>query len=163
MKVLIDTREKKPFDIAMASFDGVDVDITVQKLDCGDYSLEGLEHIVRIERKATTGEIYLNLAQNKMKERFHRELVLLDEVKHAYIVCEFPESRIHTFPNDSGIPAYKRKYLRISAKYFSKLIYEIKDMYNIEFVFCDNREEAEKFTIGLLKEMWDKYGGDISS
>lgn len=147
----------------MASFDGVDVDITVQKLDCGDYSLEGLEHIFKAERKATTGELYLNLGQVKMKERFHRELALLDKVKHAYIICEFPECRIHMFPDNSGIPERRKKFLRISAKYFSKLIYEIRDMYDIEIIFCENREEAEKITIGLLKEMWDKYGGDISS
>ena len=162
MKILIDTREQKPFDMTTASFEGVEFEIVQQKLDCGDYSVEGLKEIIAIERKASTGELYQNLAKVKMRERFHRELVLLNEVKHSYIICEFPETAMFAFPKGSGIPKSKMKYLKMTSGYLRKLIHEIEDLYDTEIIYCEDRTEAERVTFNLLSEAWEKYG-NISS
>ena len=47
--VIIDTREKIPWDMASvcSSIDNV----IIHKLDTGDYAIEGLEHTLCIERK----------------------------------------------------------------------------------------------------------------
>ena len=97
MKIIRDTREQQGFQFFAQA------EIIEQALDAGDYTIEGLEDFIRIERKASTGELYHNLAKKTMKARFHREMQKLDTIHNAYIVCEFPESYLYTFPENSGI------------------------------------------------------------
>tara|TARA_Y100001938_G_scaffold134373_1_gene194756 strand:- start:655 stop:1110 length:456 start_codon:yes stop_codon:yes gene_type:complete len=149
MKIIRDTREQQGFQFFAQA------EIIEQALDAGDYTIEGLEDFIRIERKASTGELYHNLAKKTMKARFHREMEKLDTIHNAYIVCEFPESFLYTFPENSGIPKSKRKYMKIGAKYFRKLIHEIEDKYDVEFIYCDSKDHAEEVTFKLLKEAWD--------
>lgn len=156
MKIIRDTREQQGFEFFAQA------QIIDQALDAGDYTIEGLEDVIVIERKASSGELYHNLAKKHMKERFHRELEKLDKIQNAYIICEFPESYLHTFPQNSGIPKSKQKYIKASAKYLRKLIYEITDNYNIQIIFCDDRNDAEELTFSLLKEIWEKHG-DLST
>ena len=54
LKIIIDTREQKPWE-----FPGHTT--AVQKLDTGDYSVEGLEDILCIERKQNTSEFAKNI------------------------------------------------------------------------------------------------------
>jgi DNA excision repair protein ERCC-4 len=152
VNIIIDTREQKPFDMTTASFAGAEFEIVRQKLDCGDYSVEGFEDKIVVERKATPAELYGNLATEKMRERFYREMEKLSKVEEAYILCEFAESCLYTFPKNSGIPIKKQKYLRVGAKYFRKLVYEVAEKFNVEYIFCDNRMEAELKTFELLTQ-----------
>ena len=156
MKIIIDNREQKPFFQTFFKTDG-QVRTSFGTMDAGDYTIEGLEDFIAIERKASSGELYNNLAKKTMKDRFHREMGKLDTIQRAYIVCEFPESDLHIFPKNSGIPKSKQRYIKMSAKYFRKLIHEIKEGYNVEFVFCDNREHAEDVAYSLLKDAWNDY------
>lgn len=160
MHILIDTREQRPFFQTFFKADG-NIRTSSAAMGAGDYTIEGLEDFIAIERKASSGELYNNLAKKTMKERFHREMEKLDTIQRAYIVCEFPEQDLHTFPKNSGIPASKQRYIKMSAKYFRKLIHEIKDGYSVEFVFCENREHAEDVAYSLLKEAWNDFS-DIS-
>ena len=45
--IIVDTREQKPWDF------NDNFNTTKAKLDTGDYSIEGLEHILCIERKCS--------------------------------------------------------------------------------------------------------------
>jgi len=54
MTLLVDTREKKPWKIKGFYSKRL-------KLDTGDYTIEGYEKIIRIERKASIAELHLNL------------------------------------------------------------------------------------------------------
>ncbi len=84
--LIVDTREQHPFD-----FDGDDAFDSVEhtKLDQGDYSIKGLEHIVSIERKATFNELYTNLSSKPFRDRFYAEAQRLSEkVKFRFIIVE---------------------------------------------------------------------------
>lgn len=160
IKILIDTREQKPFfEVTPYLSTGEYITTEYRKLDAGDYSVDGLEHILAIERKSTTGELYGNLAKKTMKERFYRELDKLEQVQKAIILCEFPEEHIYSFPRNSGIPPSKQKYIRGGSGFFRKLIHEITENYNIEIVYCADKIEAEKYAAQLIRDTWAKHNG----
>lgn len=61
---IVDTREQTPLDLApLRTIGGT--------LDTGDYSVQGLEHVVRIERKSLTD---LLGCVGRERERFQREV-----------------------------------------------------------------------------------------
>lgn len=156
--ILVDTREQKPFfEVTPYLSTGEYMRTEFRKLDAGDYSAEGLEDILAIERKSTTGELYGNLAKKTMKERFYRELDRLAKVQKAIILCEFPESHIFSFPTNSGIPKSKQKYIRGGSGFFRKLLHEITENYDIEFVYCENKVEAEQYAAQLIRDTWVKH------
>lgn len=150
MSVIIirDTREKNGWDFSDFAFE--DVKISKSGLKYGDYTSAKLCDKLRIERKASTGELYMNLATVKARQRFHRELEELQHFKYAYIVCEFPESNWACFPENSGIPEKQHSKLRVSRKYLRRLMKEVEDKFNINIVYCNNRDEAELFTYNII-------------
>ena len=160
LSIIRDTREQMPyFDSPLFETYGVELEILTRKLHAGDYSIEGLEDKILIERKANTGELHGNIGKVKHKERFYRELEKLKEAEEAYILCEWPESNNFTFPQNSGIPLSKMKYIKMSSKYFRKLIHEIQEEFpTITFIYCKNRYDAEKQAFKLLKKVYAKYG-----
>ena len=144
---------------------------TVQKLDCGDYTTRALLGRFAIERKASVGEIYMNLGRTKNLERFHRELDKLALLENAECVFEFNESDIHCFPENSGIPRYRRpsvkeiacgKYayaarvdawaeLRINGRHLKTLVDGVSS--KIPIVYCGHKTQAEKYALGRFKEL----------
>lgn len=80
-RVVIDTREQRPFTLTLPE----DGETTRQKLDSGDYSLEGLESIFSIERKSLDDWIGTIL---NSKGRFRRELQKLQTMCFAAVVIE---------------------------------------------------------------------------
>lgn len=57
----------------------------VKMIDAGDYSVEGLEHLIRIERKQGFTEVIGNFLE---KDRFEREMEKLKAIKYKYIFIE---------------------------------------------------------------------------
>lgn len=152
MKIICDTREKKDY-FTFATYD--DVEVISYKLKTGDYSIEGYENKITIDRKRTSGEFYINLGSSS--KRVKKEMDRMVEFDHAYFVMSFPESDLLTFPKNSGIPYKRWKYLKMGAPALRKTFYEIREQYpSIEFIFCDDNYEAEKTTYNLLKEYYDK-------
>ena len=77
-------------------------------------------------------------------------------LRKAYIVCEFPESKVYEFPKDSGMSQFQLAKVRINGKYIMRLVNNIKeDFQNIEIVFCEDRDSAETFTYNTLKS-WEQ-------
>lgn len=64
LTAIIDTREQAPLDLAP-------LQIQRGTLDTGDYSLQGLEHVVRIERKSLEDLVG---CVGRERERFDREV-----------------------------------------------------------------------------------------
>jgi len=155
MKIIQDTREKQGWDFIFVE----DLEIVRAGLKYGDYTTELLENQFRVERKASTGELYNNLATTKNKERFYRELEQLEKFEKAYIVCEFPEGYLSDFPKNSGIPKNRLKFLRIKSRYFCRLVKELEEKFDIDLVFCNDRYEAEAFVYNIAR----KLEQDISS
>lgn len=152
MNVIIDTREQQPLDIEYAAaFHGEDVSITNRKLDLGDYSVEGLEDKLVIERKKSTSEICVNISA-KDRDRFQRELVRLADIKYAFFLCEFPRSYIWDFPKNSTIPPKKWKGLKVNSGYLSIWMNKIENVYGIPVIYCDSKADAETAVLKILME-----------
>lgn len=148
MKIICDTRENTGAFLFRAY---ADVEVINRKLDTADYSLEGFENIVVIDRKKTPAELCTNLGADSA--RFNRELDRMRSIEFSYFVCEFPYSYLEIFPKNSGIPKYRWKKLKITGAYLRKRIKEIEEEYpNIKFIFCNSSEEAEDITYQILKE-----------
>lgn len=82
-KIIVDTREKQPWD--WESDDAFE-EVIYRKLDGGDYSIEGLEDIIVIERKASADELFLNFTQQK--KRIRAEFERLADHKHKILIVE---------------------------------------------------------------------------
>jgi hypothetical protein len=109
-RVIRDTREQACFwDFPAA---GRCLGTEVRGLKTGDYTLEGFEGVLAIERKGTAGEFAANLFQ----PRFAREMARMDAFEHPYLVLEFSFSQLVEYPAGSGIPKCKWKYLRATPR-----------------------------------------------
>ena len=95
--VIRDTREKDGWYFKESDYcEGM----VNQKLDTGDYSIQGLEDVLCIERKASVAEI----ANNIVDDRFTRELDRMSEFKYKFLILEFGVEDILSFPVGSDIP-----------------------------------------------------------
>lgn len=147
--IIRDTREKNGW-----SFDFYETCEAVvdEGLKTGDYTAKGLEGLFVIERKASSGEIALNLG--KKRKQFEAELERMREFRWRYIICEFSEDTLRMFPEGSTIPKSKWKYLRMNGKFMRKLLYEYEEDYEVTIIFTDNKQEAEEVAIGLINEAY---------
>lgn len=80
VRIVIDTREQLPY-----TFDPGRIQSARRALPAGDYSLEGYETSVAVERKSINDFVSTVIRSRK---RFYRELGLLAEYEHACVVVE---------------------------------------------------------------------------
>jgi hypothetical protein len=152
--ILEDTREKKPWSF---SFYGAEQKRT--KVETGDYTIQGYEDQISIDRKRNVGEIYQNLF--KEYPRFKREMERMEGME-AYVVCEFPYSDVLTFPDRMPLVwcAKAKKRVPMKLHFSSKNIIEridlIKSRHGVEFIYCDTRREAESAAFDILREFYGK-------
>lgn len=142
--LLIDSREKIPFD-----FDGDDdfSEIKHRKIDAGDYSIEGLEHLIVIERKANADELFNNFTQNK--DRIFAEFERLRGHKIKIMIieqsCEDVMNPLNYYVNKKGIN--KRAIsmpVAVVAANLNTLIVE----YGVQVIFAGSK--ARSMTKNLL-------------
>ena len=79
-------------------------------LKTGDYSIEGYEELLTIERKGSIAE----LANNLVEDRFERELERMESFKYAFMILEFSMDDLIKYPKGSGIPSYKIKSVKLN-------------------------------------------------
>jgi ERCC4-type nuclease len=148
--IIIDTREQQPW-----TFDN---HITAnQKLDTGDYSIQGLEHLLAIERKKSVAEI----ANNISEKRFVDVLERLSKIPYKFILLEFSLDDVYNFPMGSDIPKKLWPKLKISPKYLLKYLTEIQLNYGIHVIYCGDKSNAEKMAESIMKRVNEKHGGNI--
>ena len=82
---------------------------SVAKVEIGDYTIEGMEHLLCIERKESVSEF----AGNCSEKRFFTELKRMGTFPHAFLIFEFSWADIERYPAGSGIPYPQWKKLRI--------------------------------------------------
>lgn len=115
MKILVDTREQKPFAFVGSRYYA---DVTTERatLSAGDYSLAGFENRVAVERKEL-GDL-LNCLGND-RERFARELsrsleldafMVVVEASYADIATGKYRSRINNHSAMQSIVAFMIRY-----------------------------------------------------
>jgi hypothetical protein len=144
--IIVDTREQKPWDFTFYGHE-----VVFAKLDYGDYSVQGKTDQVFIERKANTSELSNNLCTDDGYRRFNAEMKRAGEARKI-IICEFPESHMESFPEKSGIPVHRHKFVRIGAKFLRKRLHEIVERYSVEVYFNNTVAEAEELALKILSE-----------
>ena len=108
-------------------------------LETGDYSIEGLENEITIERKSLI-DAYRTFG--KERRRFEAELRRMTEFKFAAVVIEADWVSIIRFP-----PVWSQ----MRPKAFFASIVAWSQRYNVHFFTCPNRAFAEKLTYRMLE------------
>ena len=126
--IITDTREQLPyaFEIRWAA--------TVSRaLPAGDYSVEGLETSVAVERKSLEDFVHSVIRD---RERFKKELAKLSEYPHACVVVEagLPDVLLARYP--SGAHPHS---------VFGAVVSICVD-HGVPVYFCGDRQTARKFT-----------------
>lgn len=152
MIILCDTREQTGW-----GFSWYDVQTKTETIKYGDYTIEGLEDKIRIERKASTGELSNNLCTNNGLRKFKREMAELQSVDSVFILCEFPQFHMDIFPEQSGIPKSRWPKLRVGAKFLKKRMHELIEEFGVNVIYCDTPANAEDTAFLLLKDCYDKH------
>lgn len=152
-KIIRDTREQYPWDFTF--YDNCD-EVIIRKLETGDYTLEGYEDILVIERKRNTGEIANNIGF--AKTRFNAELERMKKIKWHYIICEFSIDDVLAFPVNSGIPKNKWSNLRINGKYMMKTLSSYKELYGIDVIYCENEFGAYQKATEIFDNVYATFG-----
>jgi ERCC4-type nuclease len=140
--IIIDTREQQPW-----SFDHYTK--ANKKLDTGDYSIEGLETILAIERKKSASEFANNITESRFKDVVER----LSHVKYAFLLLEFDLEDILIYPVGSNVPKRLWDKIKISPAFIMKHILELQINHNIKIVFCGDSSNAEKMAEYILKKV----------
>lgn len=145
--IIIDTREQQPWEFGLH--------VTAKKkLDTGDYSIEGLENILAIERKKSVSEIANNITESRFKNVLER----LSQIQYKFMLFEFDLEDVYNFPIGSDIPKKLWDKLRISPKYLLKYLTELQLNYGIHILYCGCAENAEKMAVSIMKRVYDKHG-----
>lgn len=145
--IIVDTREQIPWEF------GFHV-TSKKKLDTGDYSIEGLEHKLTIERKRSVSEIANNITEHRFKDVLNR----MSKIPHKFILMEFDLEDIYNFPVGSDIPKKLWDKLRVTSKYLLKYLTELQLNYDIHIIYCGCSENAEKIAVNIMKRIYEKYG-----
>jgi len=159
LTIIIDTREQGPF-FGIPSDDY----ITVQrKLDTGDYSIKGFEHLITIERKEVSDFVG---SLTHERERFERELERMVPMERKYLVVEATWGMIEGFAKhgrkktDKGFrtvrPLKKGRTFNVPSKALFQSVVALTLKYGVIPFFARDRAEAELFTLSVLEKYY-KY------
>lgn len=144
-----DTREKSGMGYSWDESSSVFGTIT-KKLDTGDYSIEGLESILCIERKRSVNEI----AQNIVQPRFWRELERMRTFEFAFLICEFSYDNVETYPHGSAIPKWQKDRIRVKPPYILSCLRRIQLEFDVPVLLCDNFPAAKGCVFNLMRSVW---------
>jgi len=147
MIIIQDTREKKPWSFAGFEECGGQ---HVEKVDAGDYTIQGKESLITIDRKQTPAELANNLGM--YRERFAAEMQRMQNFTHRYVICEFPYEKLLMFPKGSGLPPHTQRKIRARGPWLATQVQRLSEAYEVKFLFCANRGEAQERAMELFKE-----------
>lgn len=151
-KVIKDTREQNGwFFTPYEKCSGMEV----KTLHTGDYTLEGFEDIVCVERKGCVAEIAMNLG--KKKNTFCAEMERMRDYDFSFLICEFDVDDILKYPEGSNIPQAKREKIKISGKYLLKCLMEFQVHYDTKIIFCGSKNNAFWVCNSLFKRLNETF------
>lgn len=147
--IVVDTREQAPF--AFMSIEPWDeIRVVRAALATGDYSIQGFEDRISIERKSVS-DFYGSIGGDR--ERFEREMVRLKQMEFAAVVIE---------GGWRELLVDRPETIQMSAKSASHTIYSWAVRYGVHFYPCDGRRHAELTTFHLLRHFWKQEQERIS-
>jgi len=124
----------------------------IQKLDVGDYTILDLLGKFHIERKSPT-DLYSSIIQNH--NRFRREIMRAKENNIKLIIMvECPEN---IFIGKQWGSIARR--LRASGKVLKKIVDTIQKKYDIEIVWCFDREDMRYRMMKIFERELEKLEG----
>lgn len=130
---IIDTRENHPYEIIGAK---------EKTLKTGDYSVEGYEDRIAVERKAFS-DLYNCLTTDT--ERFEKQLQRLSKFDHSYLIIDSTVSGLLL-----GSP-----YSDVPGEVILKRLVRLYVKYKVPFCFAENK--GAKITQNLLNEAVKTY------
>ena len=122
-----------------------------RKLDTGDYSIEGLEDKLCIERKASVVEFANNIGHDAV--RFAKEIERMKDFPYKFMIFEFSLSDVMQFPEGSDIPEEKWGSLKITNKFMLRRIMEYQMKHGIHVLFCDSKKNAKWAVLSIIKRV----------
>ena len=134
---IFDTREKKN-DHIKAYFEKHGIPFNVQKLDEGDYQIEGKTNIT-VDRKQNMQEMY-NCVVND-KSRFMKEVRRCYEKRIKLYVLIEHGGQIKSL---ADVPKWVPKYGTISSREIAERLYRLHISYGVEIIFCDKRSTGKR-------------------
>lgn len=141
--IIVDTREQKPWSFSTQA-------TANHKLDTGDYSIQGYENLLAIERKRNVAEF----ANNITEKRFVDVVDRLSKIKHSYILFEFDMEDVMRYPIGSDIPKRLWDKIRISPAFIMKHIIDLQIDHNIKIMFCGDSDNAEKVALSIMRKVY---------
>ena len=137
MRVLVDSREQRPFSFAGPRYEGVEVETAA--LTIGDYSLGGLADKVAVERKELPDLVQ---CLGRERERFERELQRGAALDAFVVVVEASWADL----------AAGRYRSRLNPHAACQSVLAFSGRYRLPFLFAGSRAAAEYVTWGFLRQ-----------
>jgi len=137
-KIIVDTREQEPY-----SFDASNIEVIRRALPAGDYSVEGHERSVAVERKTLEDFVFTVI---RARKRFTKELKLLSGYETACIVVEAEFRDLLCGRYRCG--AHPKSLLG--------LLLSIVVDFRIPVFFCSDRQSACQFVGAFLQRYYHR-------
>lgn len=137
---VIDTKEKKPFSLA-------GLDTIRQGLRVGDYSIDGFQDRVAIERKSMF-DFYSTFGVERNYQRFCREMKQINEMEYGFLVVEATLSWCMDADKKNN-----KLYPNLGKKVLSNYIDFLFRFPRVRIQFSGGRKAADEFTVYLLKSI----------
>lgn len=125
------------------------------KLDTGDYTIQGLEDKICVERKGCVEELAVNLGQKKYA--FLNEIDRMKVFPHKFLILEFSLEDLLKFPDETRIPIKNKASLKITGKYMIKCLMEFALYNNVQVLFCGDKHNAFLAVSSLFKRINEMY------
>lgn len=109
----------------------------VQKLDVGDYMMDGGK--TTIDRKQTLDELSKNLMNPKDHSRFMKEIRRAKEQGLKLIILCECGGKVKAI---SDVAGWKSKHSPVSGRALMERMYSVHISYGVEFLFCNKRSTA---------------------
>lgn len=139
--IIADTREQQPYDFPCE---------TVRRaLVAGDYSVEGLEDQVAVERKSLSDFVHTVIHDH---ERFGRELLLLSTYAAACVVVEADLDAVLRGLRQDDLRGVKPESVLGAALHVTL-------SYGVPVFWCGSRQAARAFTEMFLRMAVRKMSG----
>ncbi len=142
--IIIDTREQEPY-----AFDPDTIEIKNKALAVGDYSLDGFEEVVCIERKSLQDYVQSVI---RRRDRFMKEVERLSAMPHSCIVVECDLSNIMGRHYRSG--AHPSSVLGATLSLMID--------HGVPVCFCSDRQLARIFTEMYLRRVYKRLTSEAT-
>lgn len=123
----------------------------VQTLQTGDYTIDGFQEFLCVERKHSVSEI----AGNIIDERFERELQRMCQFKYKFIICEFSLSDVEVYPDRERMSDKIKNRIKIKGSYIMRMLSEYELKYGVHIVFAGNSHNAKWYASSIFKRLME--------